>query len=108
MGEDLEDIKKKKLQEMKSKAQGEELEEERKKKLEKQKKQLLRKILTSDARSRLSSLRMAKPQFTERIESQLIQISRTGRVELPIDDDQLKKILKRVQKDKKSINIERR
>ena len=108
MEEDLEDIKKKKLQELKSQSQEEQIEEEKKKELEKQKKRLLRKILTTDARSRLSNLRMAKPQFTERIESQLIQISRTGRIDLPIDDDQLKKILKKLQKDKKSINIRRK
>lgn len=108
MEEDIEKIKKRKLQEIKSQMADEEAEEERKKELEKKKKQLLRKILTSDARSRLSNLRMAKPEFTERVEVQLIQIARTGRVDIPINDDQLRSILKKLQENKKSINIERR
>lgn len=106
--EDIEEIKEKKLQELKSKVEEKEIEEERRKELEKQKKQLLRKILTSDARSRLSNLKMARPQFTERIELQLIQLARTGKIKLPINDDQLKGILKKLQKNKKSINIKRK
>lgn len=108
MEDDIEKIKKRKLQEIKSQMADEEAEEEQKKELEKKKKQLLRKILTSDARSRLSNLRMAKPEFTEQVEIQLIQIARTGRVDIPINDDQLRSILKKLQENKKSINIERR
>lgn len=108
MGEDIEKVKERKLRELRAKMEEEELEEAKRKELEKQKKQLLRKILTSDARSRLTNLRMARPQFTERIELQLIQLARTGRVDLPINDDQFKKILKKLQKNKKSISIERK
>ncbi|MFP4005195.1 MAG: DNA-binding protein [Candidatus Hadarchaeia archaeon] len=51
---------------------------------------------------------MARPKFTERVENQLIQIARTGRVETPLSDEQLKKILKKLQDNKKSINIRRK
>ncbi len=108
MDEDLEKIKKKKLQEIKAQREQEEVEKERKEQLEQQKKQLLRQILTSEARSRLSNLRMARPEFTERIELQLIQLAKTGRLDLPIDDEQLRKILKKLQKSKKSISIKRK
>ena len=108
MDEDLEDIKKKKLEELKAQKEQQEAQKQQKEQLEKQKKQLLRKILTSEARSRLANLRMARPDFTERIELQLIQIAKTGRIELPIDDDQLQKILKKLEGDKKSINIRRK
>lgn len=108
MGEDLDKLKEKKMKELKSEMQQEKVEEEKKKQLEQQKKQLLRKILTSEARSRLSNLRMARPKFTESIEAQLIQIAQTGRVNLPITDDQLREILKKLQQDNKSIDIERR
>lgn len=105
---DIDEIKKKKLQELESQMEEKGKEEEKKKELERQKKQILRKILTSEARSRLSNLRVSRPEFTQRIELQLIQIARTGRIDLPISDDQLKKILKKVQENKKSINIKRR
>ncbi len=105
---DIDDVKEEKLQELKSQMNEQEQREQQKEQLEQQKKQLLRKILTSDARSRLSNLRMARPDFTEKVEVQLIQIARTGRIDLPITDDQLQKILKKLQKDKKSINIKRK
>ncbi|MBS3815394.1 MAG: DNA-binding protein [Hadesarchaea archaeon] len=104
---DLDELKEKKLQELKSQKQEGEEEKQKKKQLELQKKRLLKKILTSDARSRLANLRAAKPQFVERVEMQLIQIARTGRVELPINDEQLKKLLKKLQ-NKRDFNIERR
>lgn len=106
---DIDDIKQKKMEELKSQMKEQEQKEEQKKQLEQQKKQMLRKILTTDARSRLSNLRMAKPQFTQQVELQLIQIAKTGRIELPITDDQLKKILKKLQgSSDKSINIKRK
>ncbi len=108
MGEDLDEIKEKKMEELKGQMEGQEAEKARKKQMEKQKKALLKQILTTEARSRLSNLRMAKPDFTERVEMQLIQIAKTGRVDLPINDDQLKKILKKLQGNDKSINIERK
>ena len=106
--DDIDEVKEEKMKELKSQMEQQEAQEEKKKQLERQKKQLLRKVLTSEARSRLSNLRMARPDFTERVEMQLIQIAKTGRVDLPITDDQLQKILKKLQKDKKSINIKRK
>ncbi|KXA95731.1 hypothetical protein AKJ65_00950 [candidate division MSBL1 archaeon SCGC-AAA259E19] len=108
MSEDIDKIKERKLRELKSQMESGKEEEKKREELEKQKKQLLRKILTSEARSRLANLRMARPEFTERVELQLIQIARTGRIDLPINDDQLQRILKKLQQNKKSINIERR
>ncbi|KXA89444.1 hypothetical protein AKJ61_02825 [candidate division MSBL1 archaeon SCGC-AAA259B11] len=108
MDEDLDKIKEKKLKQLKSQMEKQEEEEERRQDLEAQKKQLLRKILTTDARSRLSNLRMAKPDFTERVELQLIQLARSGRIDLPLTDEQLKQILKKLQKNKRSFNIRRK
>lgn len=105
---DIDDLKEEKLKELKSQMERKGEEEEKRKRIQQQKKQLLRKILTSEARSRLSNLRMAKPEFTENVELQLIQIARTGRVDLPITDEQLQQILKKLQKNKKSINIKRK
>lgn len=108
MDEDLDKLKEKKMEQLKAQMEQEQQGEEKRKEIEKQKKQLLRQILTTEARSRLSNLRMAKPQFTERIELQLIQLARSGRLDLPITDEQLKNLLKKLQSDKKSINIKRR
>jgi len=108
MAENLDELKEKKKEEMKSQMEDREAAEERSKQMEKQKQALLKKILTTEARSRLSNLRMAKPEFTKNVEMQLIQVAKTGRMDLPLDDDQLKKILKKLQSGKESIDIKRK
>lgn len=108
MSEDLDELKEKKKEKLKNQMERQEVEEEKRKQMEQQKQALLKQILTTDARSRLSNLRMAKPDFTEKVEMQLIQVAKTGRIDLPINDEQLKKILKKLQGNKESIDIERR
>jgi programmed cell death protein 5 len=67
----------------------------------------MRRILTQKARQRLANLKMVKSKFASQIELQLIQIAQQRRIELPIDDNQLKEILRRLQKDRKEIRIRR-
>ncbi len=108
MDEDIDELKEKRMKEIKDQMEGQEAEEQKRKQMEQQKQALLKQILTAEARSRLSNLRMAKPKFTENVEMQLIQVAKTGKIDLPIDDDQLKKILKKLQNDNKSIDIKRK
>lgn len=75
--------------------------------LENQKQALLRRILTPEARSRLTNLNMVKPEFTEQLEIQLIQLAQAGRVKLPITDEQLKELLVRLQSGKRDYTIRR-
>ena len=74
------------------------IEEERKRKaeLEAQKELLLRAILTSEARQRLSNIKLVKPEFAEALENQLIALAQTGRIKIPITDDELKQILAQI------------
>lgn len=102
------ELREKKMRKLQAQMQKRQLEEEAKRKLEAQKKQLMRKILTPDARSRLANLRVAKPQLVESIELQLIQLARSGKVNLPIPDEQLRKLLRQLQNRRKSISIKRK
>ena len=80
---------------------------ERNEQIEMQKQALLRRILTADARSRLTNLKMVKPEFANQLELQLIQLAQQGRVEIPITDQQLKEILVRLQSQRRDIKIRR-
>lgn len=62
-----------------------------------QKEAILRQILTPEARSRLSNIRMVKPQIAEQIEMQLIQLASSGRLRAMVTDEQLKALLKQIQ-----------
>ena len=76
--------------------------------IEMQKQALLRRILSTEARQRLTNLKMVRPEFAEQIELQLIQLVQSGRLEIPLSDDQLKKILVQLQARKRDIKIRRR
>ena len=70
---------------------------------------LLRKVLTPEARQRLTNIRMVRPDYAEQLEVQLIQVAQSGRVELPITDDMLKSLLAQIQtQQRREIRIRRR
>jgi programmed cell death protein 5 len=75
--------------------------------MEAQKQALLKQILSPEARQRLTNLKMIKPEFTEQLELQLIQLAQTGKIQLPLSDAQLKQILIQLQSRKREITIRR-
>ena len=109
MGSDgeLEDIRKRRMLELRKRLAEGEQSSEQEKELNAQKEAALRQILTYEARQRLSRLRLVKSEFVEQIELQLIQIAQSGRVKLPIDDKQLKQILIQLQPSRKEITFRR-
>lgn len=108
MSEDeLEEIRKKKLLAMQQKFAEEQRQAQIQEQMELQKQTLLRKILTPEARQRLSNLKMVKPEFTETLELQLIQLAQQGKLPIPLSDDQLKQILAQLQSQKREIRIRR-
>ena len=76
--------------------------------LELQKQALLRNILTPEARQRLANLNMVKPEFTDQLELQLIQLAQQGKLPIPLTDEQLKQILVQLQDRKRETKIRRR
>lgn len=77
---------------------------------EAQKQAVLRKILTPEARQRLANIKLVQPEFAEQLEIQLIQLAQSGRVNLPINDNQLKDLLTKIQSQqtKRDITIRRK
>ncbi|MEM2916958.1 MAG: DNA-binding protein [Candidatus Bathyarchaeia archaeon] len=75
--------------------------------IEMQKQVVLRRILTPEARQRLTNIKMVKPEFATQLELQLIQLAQTGRINIPITDEQLKEILMRLQAQRRETKIRR-
>jgi programmed cell death protein 5 len=61
--------------------------------IEELKRTILQKILSSEARARLSRVKMVKPEFANQVELYLIQLYQAGKVKGQISDEQLKRIL---------------
>ena len=108
-GEDeIEALRKKKMLELQRRLAQEQQRAQMQQQIEVQKQTLLRRILSTKARQRLANLKMVKPEFSEQIELQLIQLAQTGRLKIPVTDDQLKEILARLQTQRRDIKIRRK
>ena len=111
MDEELENLRKKRLQELQQQAslQGDfEEQEAQEKQFEEQKKMILRAILTTDARERLGRIKIARPEIVESIENQLIMAAQSGKLKNKINDEQLRILLSKAIPKKKDIEIKRR
>jgi programmed cell death protein 5 len=104
--EELEAIRRKKLLAMQQRT-NEEQRQTQQEQLEQQKQALLRQLLTPEARQRLTNLKMIKPEYTEQLELQIIQLAQTGKIPIPLTDQQLKQILIQLQSRKREIKIRR-
>jgi len=65
----------------------------------------LRMFLTSEARQRLSNVRMVKPDLAQIVEDQIIQLGTTGRLRKQIDDEELKNILSKLSPERREFKI---
>jgi len=63
--------------------------------------------VTPEARQRLATLRLTRPELVARIEALLIQLVQSGQVKGRIDDPQLKQILYKITAKKRDIKIRR-
>ncbi|WP_132059074.1 DNA-binding protein [Halorussus amylolyticus] len=106
--ERLEELRKKKMQELQDQEGQQEAQEQAQQQADAQKQAMLRKHLTDGARKRLNSVRMSKPDFADQVERQVIAIAQSGRVNGKIDEDKMKQILRELKPDSKSFNIRRR
>lgn len=108
MSEDeLEELRRRKLSALQQKFSEEQRQAQMEQQLELQKQALLRKILTPEARQRLANLKMVRPEFTEQLELQLIQLAQQGKLPIPLTDEQLKQILIQLQSQKRETKIRR-
>ena len=105
--EELEELRQRKLSALQRQMVDEQRQVQAQQQLELQKQALLRKLLTPEARQRLTNLKMVRPEFTEQLELQLIQLAQQGKLPVPLTDEQLKKILVQLQSQKRETKIRR-
>jgi len=68
---------------------------------------VLRMALTSEARQRLTNVKMVKPELAASIEEYVIQLASSGKLKRVIDDEQVKQMLQALQGKKREIRIRR-
>ncbi len=108
MEDELEEIKRRKLEQLRKQMEYEEGQDEAGEEIEAQMKAVLRTVMTQEARERLARVKMARPDVAEGIEQQIVMLAQRGAIRDKVDDATLKKLLKNITHRKKEIKIERR
>jgi len=112
MGDDeLSELRKRRMAQMQQQAgdqqaMAEELERQQKQKSQIQ--MLLMQVLEPDARERLNTIKLTKPEFAASVEQQLISLAQSGRVKNKITDAQLKELLRQIAPARRDYTITRR
>ncbi len=118
MTDDLEEIRRKRLEQLQQQQASQQQmdannmqaamqQEQAQAEMEAKKQALMRQILTPEARERLTNLRMSRKELVEQLESQLIMLAQSGRLQTKIDDEKLKQLLLQMQPKKRETSIKR-
>ena len=112
MGDDeLSELRKRRMAQMQQQAgdqQGMQEELERQQKQKSQIQMLLMQVLEPDARERLNTIKLTKPEFASSVEQQLVSLAQSGRLKNKITDAQLKELLKQLAPARRDYSITRR
>jgi programmed cell death protein 5 len=109
--EELREQKKKQLREQADGQQGggnEAQQQAAREQAEAKQEAMLKQYLTDDARQRLNAIEMSKPEFAESVKKQLTALAQSGRIQDRIDDEQMQDLLRELQPESKSFDIQRR
>jgi len=81
---------------------------ERQQRLKSQIQMVLMQVLEPDARERLNTIKLTKPEFAGAVEQQLVALAQSGRLQKKITDAQLKELLRQLAPQKRDYSITRR
>lgn len=112
MGDDeLAELRRRRMAQLQQQAgdqQGMQEELERQQRQKSQIQMILMQVLEPDARERLNTIKLTKPEFAGAVEQQLVALAQSGRLQKKITDAQFKELLRQLAPAKRDYSITRR
>jgi len=112
MGDDeIAELRRKRMAQMQQQALDQQMmqeEMERQKQADAQMQVILMQILEPEARERLNTIKLTRPDFARSVEQQLVMLAQSGRLKHKITDEQLKALLRQLQPAKRDFTIRRK
>jgi programmed cell death protein 5 len=109
MGDDeLAEIRRKRLAQMQQQAVDQQEDMEKQQRQDAQIQMILMQVLEPEARERLNTIKLTKPEFARAVVQQLVMLAQSGRIKQKITDAQLKELLKQLVPAKKDFKIRRK
>ena len=108
MGDDeLNELRQRRMAQLQQNAEQQDADQQRQ--MEQQIQMVLMQVLEPQARERLNTIKLTKPDFARGVEQQLVMLARQGRLSSTqkITDEQLKQLLAQLVPQKKDFNIRR-
>lgn len=109
--DELAELRRRRMEQMQRQAMDQQaIEEEaaRQQQLDAQIRTVLMEILEPEARERLNTIKLTRPEFARAVEQQLVMLAQSGRIRQRITDEQLKALLSQLTPSKKEFRITRK
>jgi programmed cell death protein 5 len=112
MGDDeLSEIRQRRMAQLQQQAQNQQAMQadlEQQERVKSQIQMVLMQALEPNARERLNTIKLTKPEFAGAVEQQLVQLAQSGRLKQKITDAQLKELLRQIAPAKRDYSITRK
>lgn len=109
MGEDeeLAELRRQRMMQMQQQQMAEQEQLQRRQQMQAQIQSVLMQVMEPEARERLGTIKLTKPDIAATVEQQIVALAQSGRLSQKITDAQLKAILSQIMPQKREFNIRR-